>query len=226
MTKPRSTEVKALACAELKRRHRLMREQHPTGLRLRIHRALSWLKRAEQAEDADGRFIFLWIAFNAAYAEEADDSERASDKAAFMDFLKKLCDLDRDKLIDGLIWKEFSASIRTLLDNPYVFNLFWEYRHGRLAEAEWKKRFDGAKRSARMALASGNTPLLLSVVFNRLYTLRNQLIHGGATWNGKVNREQLRDSTRLLEKLVPVVISLMMDNPQADWGDAVYPVVD
>ena len=76
------------------------------------------------------------------------------------------------------------------------------------------------------ALASANTPVLLSVMFNRLYTLRNQLIHGGATWNGKVNRDQLRDCTRLLGKLVPVIIAVMMDNPNAMWGDAVYPVVD
>ena len=31
---------------------------------------LSWLHRAEQCEDEDGRFIFLWIAFNAAYAQD------------------------------------------------------------------------------------------------------------------------------------------------------------
>ena len=44
--------------------------------------------------------------------------------------------------------------------------------------------------------------------------------------NGKVNRDQLRDCTRLLGKLVPVIIAVMMDNPNAMWGDAVYPVVD
>ena len=63
-------------------------------------------------------------------------------------------------------------------------------------------------------------------MFNRLYTLRNQLIHGGATWDGKVNRDQLRDCTRLLSKLVPVIIALMMGYPNAIWGDAVYLVVN
>lgn len=174
----------------------------------------------------DGRFIFLWIAFNAAYAQELDDRERTSDKAAFRAFLQKLCDLDTGKRIDDLIWKEFSGSVRTLLDNPYVFHLFWEFQRGCIDEGEWKVRFAGAKKSAQSALASGNTPVLLSVVFDRLYTLRNQLIHGGATWGGKVNRNQIRDCTRLLGKLVPVIIALMMDNPNTVWGDAVYPVVD
>lgn len=216
----------SLEHSALKQRHRLVRDGHPTNLTLRIHRALSWLHRAEQSEDMDGKFIFLWIAFNAAYAQELDDSDRASDKVTFTAFLQKLCDLDASKRIDDLIWKEFSGSIRTLLDNPYVFHLFWEFQRGRIGEDEWRDRFSSAKKSAQFALASGNTPALLSVMFNRLYTLRNQLIHGGATWGGKVNRDQLRDCTRLLGKLVPVIIALMMDNPNALWGDAVYPVVD
>ena len=210
----------------LKQRHRQVRDGHPTSLTLRVHRAMSWLNRAEQAEDVDGKFIFLWIAFNAAYAQELDDSDRTSDKATFTAFLQKLCDLDTSKRIDELIWKEFSGSIRTLLNNPYVFHLFWEFQRSRIDESEWKDRFASARTSAQSALVSGNTPVLLSVVFNRLYTLRNQLIHGGATWNGNVNRDQLRDCTRLLGKLVPVIIALMMDNPSALWGDAVYPVVD
>lgn len=51
---------------EFKQRHRQERDAQHSNLRLRVHRALSWLDRAEQADDLDGRFIFLWIAFNAA----------------------------------------------------------------------------------------------------------------------------------------------------------------
>ncbi len=212
--------------AALKQHHRQVRDTHPVNLRLRIHRALSWLHRAELSEDVDGKFIFLWIAFNAAYAQEIDDSDRTSDKAAFTAFLQKLCDLDTDGRIGDLVWKEFSSSIRTLLNNPYVFRLFWEFQRGRISEGEWRQQFARAQKSAQSALAGGDTPKLLSIVFDRLYTLRNQLIHGGATWGGKVNREQLRDCTRLLGRLIPVTIALMMDNPHTLWGDAVYPVVD
>ena len=226
MSTLKSMTESSLQHSVLKQRHRQVRDGHPTSLTLRVHRAMSWLNRAEQAEDVDGKFIFLWIAFNAAYAQELDDSDRTSDKATFTAFLQKLCDLDTSKRIDELIWKEFSGSIRTLLNNPYVFHLFWEFQRSRIDESEWKDRFASARKSAQSALVSGNTPVLLSVVFNRLYTLRNQLIHGGATWNGNVNRDQLRDCTRLLGKLVPVIIALMMDNPDALWGDAVYPVVD
>jgi hypothetical protein len=62
---------------------------------------------------------------------------------------------------------------------PYVFQSFWDFHSGKIDEAEWQKRFTVGKRRAHQALASGNTPELLGVVFNRIYTLRNQLIHGG-----------------------------------------------
>ena len=51
----------------LKQRHRQEWDSQPVNRSLRLHRALSWLNRAEQVKDDDGRFIFLWIAFNAAY---------------------------------------------------------------------------------------------------------------------------------------------------------------
>lgn len=57
----------------LNTRHCLERERHHPNLTLRVHRALIWLSRAEQADDVDGRFIFLWIAFNSAYATDIDE---------------------------------------------------------------------------------------------------------------------------------------------------------
>jgi len=202
----------------LKQRHRQERESQHPNLRLRVHRALSWL-------DRDGRFIFFWIAFNAAYATEIDEQRRLSEQETFKAFLEKLCALDKKKRIDALVWQEFSGSIRVLLDNPYVFQSFWDHQSGKIDETNWKNRFAGGKRAAQQALASGNTPILLGVLFNRLYTLRNQLIHGGATWDGSVNREQLRDCAGLMGKLVPLIIELMMDSPDTLWGGVCYPVV-
>ena len=56
--------------------------------------------------------------------------------------------------------------------------------------------------------------------------LRNQLIHGGATWNSSVNRSQVKDGAALLGVLLPIFIDILMDNPGNDWGRPYYPVVD
>ncbi|MEP6389011.1 MAG: hypothetical protein ABJ056_03710 [Halioglobus sp.] len=212
--------------AALKARQRAEREGWPTSLALRVHRALSWLQRAEQCDDEDGRFIFLWIAFNAAYANDIDDRVRDPEQKVFNRFLSKLQQLDSDKVLYELIWQEFSKSIRVLLQNQYVFQPFWDHQNALVTEEEWKARFDRANLSASNALSANQTATVLAIVLARMYTLRNQLIHGGATWNSSVNRDQLRDCTAFLGKLVPFVITLMMDNPNTLWGDACYPVVE
>ena len=67
---------------------------------------------------------------------------------------------------------------------------------------------------------------VLGVALSRIYTLRNQLMHGGATWGSAVNRDQIRDCVALMGKLVPLVIEIMLDRPDTLWGDACYPVVE
>lgn len=69
------------------------------------------------------------------------------------------------------------------------------------------------------------TATVLGIVLDRLYVLRNQLIHGGATWNSRVNRAQVRDGVNLMEALVPLIIEFMLDHPELDFGGIAYPVL-
>lgn len=109
--------------ATLKKRHRATRDDMPEALNLRIHRALSWIKRAAVCEpDPDARFIFLWIAFNAAYAQEIPSAQRLSEQFSFQQFLHKLHQLDTSKQLDHLVWEEFSGPIRVLLTTPMCLN--------------------------------------------------------------------------------------------------------
>lgn len=94
-----------------------------------------------------------------------------------------------------------------------------------MSAGNWQSYFDREKNAAHKALAQGNTARLLEIIFSRLYVLRNQIIHGGSTFKGRVNRSQVSDCTRLLDRLVPLIITIMMDNPDALWEDAIYPVI-
>lgn len=217
--------MEAVNYRTLKERQRAERDGYHPNLALRVHRSLSWLNRAEQADDPDGRFIFLWIAFNAAYATEIDENYRLSEQSAFASFLQKLCALDHPGRIEKVVWQQYPHAIRGLLNNPYVFKSFWDCQNGKISEEDWQSRFADSKRRAAQALGNRDTAAVLGVVFNRLYVLRNQIIHGGATFGSKINREQLRDCVSLLGLLVPLMIEIMMDNPETLWGDAVYPVV-
>ncbi len=211
---------------QLKDKQRKLRDNFPEGLALRVHRALSWLDKSEQCYlDQDCQFIFLWVSFNAAYAQDTE-CLNFNETQSFSHFLEKLDALDSQNRIYNLLWHEFPKSIRILLNNKFVFQPFWQFHNGQIEELEYKQRFNDAKRVANVALANKATAKLTSIVLQRLYTLRNQLIHGGATWNSSANREQLKDAVQFLSQLVPFIIDIMMDNPNELWGDAHYPLIN
>ena len=213
--------------AELKTKQRTLRESFPQTISLRVHRAISWIGRAEGCgDDADARFIFLWIAFNAAYADEGQfQAIQPGERAAFTDFFDKLIALDDKRRIYGAVWQRFSGPVRLLMDNRYVFNPFWQHHNGIAGFEDWEERFKASSRAFAQAVQSGDTKRVLSFVFDRLYVLRNQLVHGGSTWNSGINRTQVRDGATILAFLMPVFVDLMMDNPEQSWGKPFYPVV-
>lgn len=209
----------------LKQRQRDIRDTFPEGLNLRVHRALSWLDRAARESDPDSQFIFLWIAFNAAYAAEIDQRYGLAEQSAFNHFIRKINDLDKEQLLWHIIWNSYPNAIRNLLNNQYVFMPFWEYLRGNKSQAQWESEFAQAKRAANGALASKNTPLVLGVVMSRIYVLRNQIVHGGSTWNSSINRDQVRDCVAMMKSVVPAIIEIMMNSADAAWDQANFPPV-
>ena len=198
----------------------------PNALQLRIHRALSWIGRAEkEADDDDAAFIFYWIAFNAIYAEDKQETEWTSERESFREYFGRIVGLDDDNVVYDAIWDRFSQEIRVFLDNRYVFEPFWKFHNGVSGYDEWERWFEGSQRMARFALARQDTSAILSILFDRLYVLRNQLVHGGATWRSSVNRDQVRDGRRIVAFLVPRFVQIMVSNPRERWGAPYYPVV-
>ncbi len=212
----------------LKTKQRAIRAGFPETMGLRAHRAISWIGRAEACgDDADARFVFLWIAFNSAYADETEFQQTASgERAAFTSYFGRLVSLDRERHIYKALWQRFSGPVRLLMDNRYVFNPFWQHHNGIEGYADWEARFLASKQAFNGAFQRGDTAKVLTMVFDRLYVLRNQIVHGGSTWSSSVNRAQVRDSAAILGFLLPVFVDLMMDNPTGDWGRPFYPVVD
>jgi len=204
----------------------LAKDKLPEHLALRVHRALSWLGRAEkESDDPDAAFIFFWIAFNAAYAKDRQHSVESTERSQFADFFDTILTLDSNQAIYDAIWTRFSDSIRLLLDNEFVFQPFWDHHAGRGRE-DWKRLFERRNSIVRRSLATRDTGAILSTLFDRLYVLRIQLMHGGASWGSSVNRDQVQDGARILAFLVPLFIDLMMSHPEIDWGPPDYPVIN
>ena len=209
----------------LKDRHREIRDGLPSNLSLRIHRALSWLNCSEQKEDDDSKFIFLWISFNAAYAHEIPNRWEINERKVLSNFLQILIEADDSRSLYKVVWSEFPNSIRLLIDNKYVYQHFWDFHNDKINEEEWLELFKKSREAAHRALGKMNTEKVLSIIFERLYTLRNQLIHGGATWESAVNRDQIRDGVKIMSQIVPAMLSIMLNNNPKLIGSPCYPVV-
>ena len=197
------------------------------SFRIRIHRAISWVKKARALpeEDIDLKFIALWIAFNCAYGKEISTDGYFGEKVGFRDFLTVICDLDEEKTLDKILWKRFSQSIKALLENKYTYQPYWNYYNSGDRDADWELTFKSYNSKALKALMTQNTAMVLNIVFDSLYTIRNQLFHGGATCNSKANRMQLHDGCEILSELMPSVLDIMLKHHDRDWGRAFYPYV-
>ena len=196
---------------------------------LRIYRAISWAARAEcesakEPADSDTAFILLWIAFNAAYAVDDPYADPISEPLRFKAFIQKAVDHDKRDVVRNYVFAN-EQTIDAIVDNRYLFNRFWEYQNEIPGSETWRSELAGESRAVRRYFREGSAVEILVTLFPRLYTLRNQLVHGGATWNSQVNRVQVENAASIMAFIIPVFIDLMMDNPEAFGGKPYYPLV-
>ncbi|HLV15264.1 MAG TPA: hypothetical protein VKY41_08795 [Xanthomarina sp.] len=218
-------DIQIIKASLLKRKLKAVSDTLDDNNAIRLHRAISWVKCAEeQADNPDLKFITLWIAFNACYADNDAHEHELSEKKRFRDFIAKLVNYDVEERFFKILWYKFPGPVRLLIDNKYAYKQFWDAQRG--DSIDWESRFKQSQIDSRNYLAHQQVSKLLELVLDRLYTVRNQLIHGGATYQSKLNRSQVKDASQILEFLLPIIIDVMISNGGEDWGIINYPVID
>lgn len=204
-------------------------EQHN---RDRLRRAESWYQRSREVETRTEKFMFLWIAFNAAYGFRMPFSQQdRRETQKFNNFLRKIEYLDTDETIYGILNNDCHELINELLRNQYTFEPFWKAVSGLSDSTDWEEEFESSKERAFRAFRNRDTPALLEVVFERLYAVRNQLLHGGATFETGWGMDQVSDGCEIMSALVPEIIRFMqadMENEPSStaWGRVAYPRIN
>ena len=203
---------------DLKQKHRALRDCYEDSFSIRIHRSLSWLNRSEkETKDLDAKFIFLWISLNSAYSIHMDGLKNQGDEELRSDFFQTLLKNGQNEIHD-IIYERFSHEVRSILSNEFILTSFWE------GKDDWEIKLKNEKREVQDALRDRNeTIYILTILFKRLYVLRNQIFHGGSTWQGKLNRQQVKDGANLLSYFLPAILSIMMENSNDNWGVLAYP---
>lgn len=134
--------------------------------------------------------------------------------------------MDTEKKLYNLVWSQYSSNIRSILNNQFILANYWRYQSGDIKESAWIEAKNKATTAAHTALANNDTTTVLSIILSRLYVLRNQIMHGGATYDSGANRQQLADCSALMFDIVPLFIELMMAGQHHVWGDAAYPLIE
>ena len=168
-------------------------------------------------------FTCYWFAFNALYAKDPYKSNHG-ERESFKEFFRTVIGSDNEckRAILDEIQGNLSEPIKVLLDNEYAFEPFWKHHNGVIKANNWKDTFDKDKREVNKDLRKQNVVGVLSVVFYRLYVVRNQIVHGNATWNGGRNIDQLRVGVNIMTFVIPQLITSVMNNPKMKLGRPYY----
>jgi len=188
---------------------------------IRVHRSLSWLKRATQFGDErpEARFLFLWIALNSLYSRwNAEKNAPDYDSNARDEFFDKLCHLNEELIADQL--HRHRGLAKKILSDPYLSETFWrkpdhpKARGWATADANYIDVHYKAHEYCKV----------LKQVTQRLFVLRGQIVHGASTGGSKLNRGSLKYCLQLLEIFVPVVQHIVIESGRGDdWPELCYP---
>ena len=191
----------------------------------RIQRCESWIKQANTfgEKNKDIAYICWWIAFNSLYCYDDENPKEPKDRKRQEQFFRKINSRDGEKRINHAIYEleRYSDSIETLVGNKFAFELFWRKKN-RKYRGDWGQEFADSKTEYESAFNTRKTEKILYHLFGRLYVLRNQIMHGGATWNSHRNRDSLDDGWEILKFLVPVFLDIIKKNPDIDLGRPYY----
>ena len=194
---------------------------------IRVHRALSWMGRASKQEDLETRFIFQWIAFNSLYGQAREGlptarSQRGyggGDRDEYVNFLAKVAGLDEAPLMKAAT--QVRPFLEELVACQYLHYGYWRNI------PDWPEMLQKDIDRFGRTMESRNIGRVLSVVFDRLYTMRLQLFHGGATFGSRVNRKTVKLSEMILRQFMRPILKVMIDHGlDEDWGEFAYPPRD
>jgi hypothetical protein len=188
---------------------------------IRVHRALSWLKRSAELPEAepDLKFMLLWVSLNSLYSRwDAERNAPGQDAAARHAFLSRVCEWDGEAVAAAL--REKRGLAKKLLENAFLSNVFWRDPRNPNAKTWAAQDAHHLDRNLR----DGAHGRVLEQVMDRLYVLRGQMVHGAATGGGKLNRQTLRYCLWLLERLAPLMIHVVIEHGRHDdWPELCYP---
>lgn len=207
--------------------------------RRRIERMDTWISEAEKASGegkAHLRFLFYWIAYEAAYQTyETEESEGGHGKERVR-LHRELVRHDRGRLQN--ILRAQKDNIVNILELRQAHPSFWKRWGDERTPEAWEtafgKRVESAKKKLNEAVGTsaavsrgvkGKLSSTLDDVFRNLNVVRNQIVHGASAGALSRGRTQVILGAGLLNAFIPCIRDSIEFNIDEDWGELPFPRV-
>ena len=195
----------------------------------RLSRAHSWIEAAGKLslEQKHAAFVFLFIAFNALYGQrryEGTEYDARKDRQEFLKRIRIMQDYD-NRFGQGIVLNALNVCRKpgvALIRDTFLRDTYWSKKE---AAKELQREFVRLASTAEAKLERGRHEEFLKLVLKRLTVLRNQVMHGCATY-GPASKgiTSLEDGLALLKELVPAFHTLMVKyGSHVDWPAIPYP---
>ena len=203
--------------------------------RRRVARMNVWIDLAQKTPDDDEhahiRFVFYWIAYEAAYQAE-NYGPHSDGRGVRNAFHAKLARHDRGRLRN--ILREAKEDVVAILQLRQASEYFWRKDEDVRSPDDWEQRFEERTRKAKRRLEAAidewrspksddRTRDTLDDLFRCLNLVRNQIVHGGSAGPQSQGRTQVLLAARLLTALVPVLSRQHRVKARRGLGKAAVP---
>ena len=194
----------------------------------RVARMTAWIERAAAErpatdDNAHVRFIFYWIAYEAAYQtyKAKGPSSHTLEREVFH---HRATWHDGNRLQE--ILRQHRESTVKLLELRQVERKFWYQENQRAtSDAEWDSGFQKRVQDAKNHLYNLETEHTLNDLFGNLSIVRHQIVHGGSAGIQSRGLSQVLWGAELLAALIPRFCASIEFNIEEDWGSPPFPRV-
>ena len=204
----------------------------------RIARMSTWISLAKAEaisgeKEAHIRFLFYWIAYEAAYHMNETGESKGGHEKERREFHLRLASHDRGRLQRILSAQRTNVvGILKLRQAHPSFWKRWDEDEGVETIKEWESvfwnRVQKMVEHLEVAVRSGikwKIAGTLNDLFENLSVVRNQIVHGGSAGPDSRGRTQVILGAKLLSAFVPCFHESIKDNHSEDWGEPPFPHV-
>jgi hypothetical protein len=196
------------------------------SIRLRMHRAFSWMRKSDEfplPDEADARLIFSWIAMNTLYAKwDSDHSNREPEWKVREAFLERMVKEDVKGRIQEVLLESRKLCDR-LLSEEHLINSYW----GNPSEDEARKARTKPRRIGKYYHDADEVINVLLPLIKCVAMLRSQIVHGQSTCGSSANRDVVEAGAKVIFDLTLTILQVIAEDglwqDDASWMPVPYP---